>query len=85
MGFFSITVYDSTAHASKNQYDSYVLTMDDLKYEADGSLVIHISKEPVDGNWLYMPTEKFDILLRVYMADPAKISEYTPPQYMQNK
>lgn len=83
IGFYSITIYDSTVHATKNQYNSYVLTEDRMKFNKDGSITFKISKEPQKGNWLYMPSEKFALLLRVYAADPVKIVEYIPPKYTQ--
>lgn len=83
IGFYSLTIYDSTVHATKNQYNSYVLTEDRMTFNKDGSITFKISKEPQDGNWLYMPTDKFALLLRVYAADPKKIVEYVPPKYIQ--
>lgn len=85
IGFFSLTIYDNTVHATKNKYNSYVLTQNDMKFNSDGSISFKISKTPEDGNWLYMPTDKFALLLRVYAADPKKIDSFVPPKYEGSK
>ncbi|QZT37883.1 DUF1254 domain-containing protein [Halosquirtibacter xylanolyticus] len=85
IGFYSLTIYDSTVHATRNKYNSYVLTHDRMKFNKDGSITFKVSKKPQKGNWLYLPTYKFALLLRVYAADPNKIQDYVPPRYSQKK
>jgi len=83
IGFFSITVHDENVHLIPNEFDSYVLTMDKLRFEEDGSLVVKFSSQPEEGNWLYTPGGKINILLRVYQADPDKIVDYVPPPFVE--
>ena len=81
IGFWSVTVHDENVHVKKNEYDSYVLTMDKMQFEADGSLILKISSKPEEGNWLYTPGGKMVILIRAYQADPDKIGDYVPPPF----
>lgn len=81
IGFWSVTVHDENVHVKKNEYDSYVLTMDKMQFEADGSLTLKISSKPEEGNWLYTPGGKMVILIRAYQADPDKIGNYVPPPF----
>ncbi len=85
IGFWSITVHDENVLVHKNEYDSYVLTQDKMKFENDGSLIIKISSKPEEGNWLYTPGKKMVIVIRAYQADPEKIGDYVPPVFIQNK
>ncbi|NLR91636.1 DUF1254 domain-containing protein [Flammeovirga agarivorans] len=81
IGFWSLTVHDENVHVHKNEYDSYVLTTDQLVFEEDGSLNIKISSSPQKGNWLYTPGGKMVLLIRAYQADPEKIIDYIPPMF----
>ena len=81
IGFWSITAHDENVLVHANEYDSYVLTTDRLKFEEDGSVVIRFSSEPEEGNWLYTPGGKMAILIRAYQADPEKIASYVPPAF----
>ncbi len=83
IGFWSVTIHDENVLVSQNQYDSYVMTMDQMKFEADGSLTLKISSQPEEGNWLYTPGGKMVILIRAYQADPEKIGEYIPPAFVK--
>ena len=73
IGFYSITAHDEKVLVHPNEFDSYVLTMDKMRFEEDGSLVVKFSSQPEEGNWLYTPGGKMVILLRVYQPDPDKI------------
>ena len=83
IGFWSITVHDENVLVKKNEYDSYVLTMDQMKFEDDGSLTITISSTPQEGNWLFTPGGKMAVLIRAYQADPNRIGSYVPPAFTQ--
>ncbi len=85
IGFWSITAHDENTLVQKNEYDSYVITMDKMKFEEDGSLNIKFSSKPQDGNWLYTPGGKMAVLIRVYQPDPVKISSYAPPRFQSSK
>jgi hypothetical protein len=79
LGFWSITAHDDDMLVRPNDYDSYVITMNDATREPDGSLVFHFSRDPQDGNWMYTPGDTTRILLRAYQADPDKVDKYVPP------
>ena len=85
IGFWSITVHDKDVLVHKNEFDSYVLTMDQMEFNDDGSLTLKISSKPEDGNWLYTPGEKMVVLLRAYQADPENIGTYVPPAFVERK
>ncbi len=85
IGFWSITAHDENVLVKKNEYDSYVITMDKMKFEADGSLVVRFSSKPEAGNWLYTPGGKMVLLIRAYQADPEKIGDYVPPAFKPKK
>lgn len=85
IGFWSITVHDKDVLVHKNEFDSYVLTMDQMKFNDDGSLVLKISSKPEEGNWLYTPGDKMVILIRAYQADLEKIGTYVPPAFIERK
>jgi len=81
IGFWSITVHDENVMVKKNEYDSYVLTMDQMKFENDGSLVLKVSSKPEQGNWLYTPGGKMVLVIRAYQAESEKIGSYVPPAF----
>lgn len=85
IGFWSITVHDKDVLVSKNEYDSYVLTMDKMEFNDDGSLVLKISSKPEEGNWLYTPGDDMVILIRAYQADSEKIGTYVPPAFINHE
>jgi len=83
LGFWSITIHDENFLVNKNEFDSYVLTMDKMKFEEDGSLVLKISSQPEEGNWLYTSGDKMVVLIRAYQANPERIGNYVPPAFKQ--
>lgn len=85
IGFWSITVHDENVLVHKNKYDSYVLTMDKMKYAEDGSLTISISSKPQEGNWLFTPGGKMVVVIRAYQADTMEIGSYVPPAFIKTK
>ena len=85
IGFWSITVHDKDGLVHKNEFDSYVLTMDQMKFNEDGSLVLKISAKPEEGNWLYTTGDKMVVWIRAYQADPEKIGTYVPPAFIERK
>ena len=82
IGFWSITTHDENVLIKKNEYDSYVITMDKMKFEENGSLVMRFSSKPQEGNWLYTPGGKMAIVIRAYQADPDRIGDYVPPAFV---
>jgi hypothetical protein len=85
IGFWSVTVHDENVLVKKNEYDSYVLTMDKMKFAEDGSLTITISSKPQKENWLFTPGGKMIVVIRAYQADPKKIGDYVPPAFIKTK
>ena len=81
IGFWSITIHDENVLVNKNEFDSYVLTMDKMKFEENGSLLLKISSKPEKGNWLYSSGDKMVVLIRAYQANPEKIGTYVPPAF----
>jgi hypothetical protein len=85
-GFWSITLYDRHHFFVPNPLDRFSLGTKSrqLRYEADGSLVIHVQKErPGDdrlANWLPAPPDEFSLYIRAYWPfAPLQEGEWTPP------
>ncbi|MCG8579500.1 MAG: DUF1254 domain-containing protein [Bacteroidales bacterium] len=85
IGFWSITIHDGNVFVSENDYQSYVITMDQMQFEEDGSITFKFSKEPQDGNWLYTPSEQIVLAIRASQANPETIGSYVPPAFIQGK
>ncbi len=83
IGFWSITAHDENMLVKVNEYDSYVITMADMKFEEDGSITFKFSSRPEEGNWLYTPGDVMSLLVRVYQADSEKIVDYVPPPFVK--
>ncbi len=81
IGFWSITMHDEDVLVKPNEYDSYVITKDEMVEESDGSIVFKLSKKPEEGNWLHTPGDKTIVLIRVYQPDPEKIVGWLPPAF----
>ncbi len=84
-GFWSITAHDENVLVQENAYDSYVITMDKMQFEEDGSFVVKFASKPEAGNWLYTSGGKMVIVIRAYQADPEKIGDYVPPAFKPKK
>ncbi len=83
IGFWSVTVHDEKMLVEANEYDSYVITMEQMKFEENGSITFKFSSQPEDGNWLYTPGDTMALLIRAYQADPEKIADFVPPPFLQ--
>ena len=83
IGFWSITAHDEKMLVEANEYDSYVITMEQMKFEEDGSITFKFSSQPEEGNWLYTPGDRMALLVRAYQVDPEKITDYVPPPFLQ--
>ncbi|MGF7161517.1 hypothetical protein FHS85_003158 [Rhodoligotrophos appendicifer] len=73
-GFWSLTMYNEKFFFVANPINRYSISArQDLKAEADGSVVIRIqSKSPgpdKEANWLPSPPGKFVLMLRLYWPD----------------
>ena len=86
--FWSLTMYDGkTQLLIENPLDRYLLNspmMDQFQMEEDGSLVLHIAKQPPGGglesNWLPAPNGPFYMVLRLYGPKPEALAgKWTPP------
>lgn len=85
IGFWSITVHDENSYVQKNEFDSYVLTMDQMKFNEDGSLAVKISSTPEEGNWIYTTGDEMVVWIRAYQPDSEKIGTYVPPAFVVRK
>ncbi|MDH1265663.1 DUF1254 domain-containing protein [Pseudomonas sp. GD03944] len=84
--FWSLTLYDERQLLSANPLNRYALgDRDDLHYNADGSLDIHIQHEPPTEetqrrNWLPAPQGPFNLFLRLYWPLPEVLEQrWLPP------
>ncbi len=69
--FWSVTMYGEDGYFIANTVHRYAIgDRDPLKFNADGSLDLHIQREAPgeerDRNWLPAPAEKFNLTLRLY-------------------
>jgi len=87
--FWSLTMYDGkTQLFIENPLDRYLLNsemMDRFKLEADGSLVLYVSKEPpgenLESNWLPAPDGPFYLVMRLYGPEKAALEgQWTAPK-----
>jgi hypothetical protein len=84
--FWSITLYDKYHFLAPNELGRFALgtRSKQLRFEADGSLVIYVQKERPAAeklsNWLPAPGDEFSLYIRAYWPLPA-IAEgrWTPP------
>lgn len=81
IGFWSLTIHDPDMMVRPNEFDSYVITMDQMEPDEDGGMTFKFSSRPEDGNWLYTPGPRYAVLLRAYQADPSRIGDYVPPAF----
>jgi hypothetical protein len=84
--FWSLTLYDERQLLSANPLNRYALgDRDDLHYNADGSLDIHIQHKPPTEetqrrNWLPAPQGPFNLFLRLYWPLPEVLEQrWLPP------
>jgi hypothetical protein len=75
--FWSLTLYDAEGFPVPNELDRFAIgDRDDLRFNADGSLDIHIQHERPDGgtsNWLPAPAGAFNLCARLYYPKPEVI------------
>ena len=86
--FWSLTMYDgATQLFIDNPIDRYLLnstTMDDFRFNDDGSLTLLVQSAPPDdawhANWLPAPDGSFYMVLRLYGPDAETLDgNWTPP------
>ena len=85
--FWSVTAYTpESVELIANPEHKYVVASytPGLKYNADGSLTIHLAPEQPDGvasaNWLPIPRRNFNVMLRVYGPEGSVANNtYVPP------
>jgi len=86
--FWSLTLYDGkTQLFIENRLDRYLLNstmMEQLRLEADGSLVFYIQKDSpgnkLEGNWLPAPDGPFYMVMRLYGPKPEALEgTWKPP------
>jgi hypothetical protein len=85
-GFWSITLYDKYHFFAPNKLDRFSLgtKSKQLRFEADGSLIINVQKEEPGAdklsNWLPAPDDAFSLYIRAYWPlPPIQEGRWTPP------
>ena len=84
-GFWSLTLYDEEHFFYPNPLNRYSLGTKNknLKYEADGSLVLYAgAKSPgkdKESNWLPAPSGKYSLYLRAYWPEQAMLEGQGKP------
>lgn len=87
--FWSLTMYDGeTQLLIENPLDRYLLNssqLDQFKRGDDGSITLHISKEPpgkdLEPNWLPAPDGPFYLVMRLYGPEEAALEgRWMPPE-----
>jgi hypothetical protein len=82
--FWSLTMYDTEGFPVANEIDRCAIgDRDDLQYNADGSLDIHLESrrpETRTSNWLPAPEGAFTVVARLYWPEPEVLDgRWTPP------
>ncbi len=89
--FWSITMYDKDGFQVSNPIDRYAVSShDDLKFNADGSLDIHVqAKSPgkdKEANWLPAPKAAFQPTMRLYSPRAEALDgSWAPPPFKMVK
>ncbi|MGQ3673366.1 DUF1254 domain-containing protein [Xanthobacter sp. TB0136] len=85
-GFWSLTIYNQYHLFTPNRLNRYSLGTKnaDLVKNSDGSLTIHVSREPPKGkpeaNWLPAPEGDFSLYIRAYWGEePILDGSWQPP------
>lgn len=85
-GFWSLTLYNHHHLFAPNDLNRYSLGTKnkDLKYDADGSLTLYVSRESPgqdkEGNWLPAPDDTFSLYIRAYWGKKAILDgSWKPP------
>jgi hypothetical protein len=85
-GFWSITLYDKYHFFAPNEISRFSLgtKSKELRFEANGSLVIYVQKDRPDAdkvsNWLPAPGDEFSLYIRAYWPlPPIQEGRWTPP------
>jgi hypothetical protein len=72
--FWSLTLYDDEGFQVANELDRFAIgDRDDLHFNADGSLDIHVQHDKPEGgtsNWLPAPEGSFNLCARLYSPKP---------------
>jgi hypothetical protein len=92
--FWSLTMYDGkTQLFIDNPLDRYLLSsemLEQLKREADGSLVLYVQKDSpgpeMESNWLPAPDGPFYMVMRLYGPEEAALKgHWSPPHAVRKK
>ena len=83
--FWSLTVYDARGFFTENAIGRYAIgDRDRLHFNADGSLDIYLQHAPPgpdqESNWLPVPSEPFNMAMRLYWPKPMVLDgTWVPP------
>lgn len=84
-GFWSLTMYNAEHFLAANPLNRYKLnSRSRFRYNQDGSLNLYIQKDSPgqdkESNWLPVPADKFELMLRLYWPKEALLKgSWNPP------
>jgi hypothetical protein len=83
--FWSLTAYDQEHRLTENDADRHAVgDQGELTKNADGSITLYLQSESPgkekEANWLPIPREEFNVILRLYWPEKEVVSgSWTPP------
>jgi hypothetical protein len=87
-GFWSLTMYNAEHFLEMNPLNRYKLNSRSVRPNRDGSLDLYIQKDSPgkdkESNWLPVPADKFELMLRLFWPKDAVIKgTWKPPAVKQ--
>lgn len=83
LGFYSITIYDDTQYLATD--DNAIITSRDIVLNDDNTFTVHYGNKQSCGevnNLLHVPTDEFNITMRVYLPEVEQIAAYQLPNVL---
>lgn len=80
LGFYSITIYDDAQYLATDA--NSIITSRDIVLNNDNTFTVHYGNTASCGevdNLLHVPTDEFNITMRVYLPEVEKIAAYELP------
>ena len=78
--WWSITAFGADDFLIPNTADRYSVSINSVARRADGTFAVTLSKAKVEGNWIPVAGERFNVTIRLYnpqtavVADPAHVA-----------
>jgi hypothetical protein len=73
--WWSITAYGADDFLIKNTADRYSVSMNSVTRHADGTFAVTLSQKQVEGDWIPVAAERFDLMIRLYNPNPPVIAD----------